>query len=187
MTDTKAQPGRGWKSLYRDFYDSFLDASPLEPWVAGVRKIGPWQWGTRKFDAMEHYMFRDDFIESLVGEPALTPRFMISHAGHGINSYSINVHIVTESAIVYTQAGWGGVYDDSERASREVNDMIESVAAFLEHSERTHTAPEVRNVLIMSNFRGVRVAGTCVPGTMSQDEIETWFIENKCEAPGWFW
>jgi hypothetical protein len=187
MADTKAPPGRGWKSLYRDFYDSFLDASPLEPWVAGVRKIGPWQWGTRKFDAMEHYMFRDDFIESLVGEPALTPRFMISHAGHGTNSYSINVHIVTESAIVFTQAWWGGIYGDGERASREVNDMIESVAAFLEHSERTHTAPEVRNVLIMSNFRGVHVAGTCVPGTKSQDEIETWFIENKCEAPGWFW
>ena len=91
MTDTKAQPGRGWKSLYRDFYDSFLDASPLEPWVAGVRKIGPWQWGTRTFDAMEHYMFRDDFIESLVGEPALTPRFMISHAGHGINYSNIRL------------------------------------------------------------------------------------------------
>ena len=186
MADTKAPPGRGWKSLYRDFYDSFLDASPLEPWVAGVRKIGPWQWGTRKFDAMEHYMFRDDFIESLVGEPALTPRFMISHAGHGTNSYSINVHIVTESAIVFTQAWWGGIYGDGERASREVNDMIESVAAFLEHSERTHTAPEVRNVLIMSNFRGVRIAGTCAPGTMSQDEIETWLNNNKCEAPGWF-
>ena len=187
MTDTKAQPGRGWKSLDRDFYDSFLDASPLEPWVAGVRKIGTWQWGTRTFDAMEHYMFRDDFIESLVGEPALTPRFMISHAGHGINSYSINVHVVTESAIVFTQASWGGIYDDSERASREVNDMIESVAAFLEHSERIHTAPEVRNVLIMSNFRGVHVAGTCAPGTMSQEEIEAWFNKNECEAPGWFW
>ena len=187
MTDTKAQPGRGWKSLYRDFYDSFLDASPLEPWVAGVRKIGPWQWGTRTFDAMEHYMFRDDFIESLLREPALTPRFMISHAGHGMNSYSINVHVVTESAIVFTQASWGGIYDDSERASREVNDMINSVATFLEHSERIHTAPEVRNVLIMSNFRGVHVAGTCVPGAMSQDEIETWLNNNKCEAPGWFW
>jgi len=186
MTDTKAQPGRGWKSLYRDFYDSFLDASPLEPWVAGVRKIGPWQWGTRKFDAMEHYLFEDDFIESLLSEPALTPRFMISHAGHGTNSYSINVHVVTESAIAFTQAWWGGIYGDGERASREVNDMIESVAAFLEHSERIHTAPEVRNVLIMSNFRGVHVAGTCVPGAMSQDEIETWFIKNKCEAPGWF-
>jgi len=186
MTDTKAQPGRGWNSLYRHFADSFLDASPLEPWVAGVRKIGPWQWGTRKFDAMEHYLFYPDFIDSLLGDPALTPRFMISHAGHGISSYSINVHVVTESAIVLTQAGWGGIYDDSERASREVNDMIESVAAFLEHSERTHTAPEVRNVLIMSNFRGVHVAGTCVPGAMSQDEIEAWFIENKCEAPGWF-
>ncbi len=187
MADTKAQPGRGWKSLYRDFADSFLDASPLEPWVAGVRKIGPWQWGTRTFDAMEHYLFYPDFIESLLSEPALTPRFMISHAGHGINSYSINVHIVTDSAIVFTQAAWGGVFSSESRDDENVNDMIESVAAFLEHSKRIHTAPEVRNVLIMSNFRGVHVAGACVPGTMGQDEIETWFIENKCEAPSWFW
>jgi len=187
MTDTKALPGRGWKSLYRDFYDSFLDASPLEPWVAGVRKIGPWQWGTRKFDAMEHYMFRDDFIESLVGEPALTPRFMISHAGHGINSYSINVHVVTASAIVFTQAGWGGAFSSESRDAEEVNAMMESVAAFLEHSERIPPAPEERHVLIMSNFRGVRIAGTCAPGTMSQDEIEAWFNKNECEAPGWFW
>ena len=187
MTDTKTPRINGWASLVGDFADGGLNATPLRQWSKGVRKLEPWQWGTRRFDAMDHYLFRDDFIESLLSEPALTPRFMISHAGHGINSYSINVHIVTESAIVYTQAGWGGVYHDSERASREVNDMIESVAAFLKHSEPIHTAPEVRNVLIMSNFRGVHVAGTCVPGAMSQDEIETWFIKNKCEAPGWFW
>jgi hypothetical protein len=186
MADTKAQPGRGWKSLYRDFYDSFLDASPLEPWVAGVRKIGPWQWGTRKFDAMEHYLFYPDFIESLLRESALTPRFMVSHAGHGMNSYSINVHIVTESAIVFTQAAWGGAFSSASRDAEEVNAMMESVAAFLEHSERIPPAPRERHVLIMSNFRGVRIAGTCVPETKSQDEIETWFIENKCEAPGWF-
>ena len=187
MTDTKVERVNGWDSLVGDFADGGLNATPLRPWSKGVRKIGPWQWGTRRFDAMKHYLFRDDFIESLLREPALTPRFMISHAGHGTNSYSINVHVVTESVIVFTQAWWGGIYGDGERASREVNDMIESVAAFLKHSERIHTAPEVRNVLIMSNFRGVHVAGTCVPGTMSQDEIETWFNKNECEAPGLFW
>jgi hypothetical protein len=111
---------------------------------------------------------------------------MISHAGHGINSYSINVHVVTESAIVFTQAGWGGIYMDPDRANCEVNDMIVSVAEFLDFSQRIPLAANERNVMLMSNFRGVHVAGTCVPGAMSQDEIETWFIKNKCEAPGWF-
>jgi len=187
MADTKVERVNGWDSLVGDFADSGLNATPLRPWSKGIRKLEPWQWGTRKFDAMEHYLFREDFIESLLSEPALTPRFMISHAGHGINSYSINVHIVTESAIVFTQAGWGGAFSSESRDAEEVNAMMESVAAFLEHSERIPPAPEERHVLIMSNFRGVRIAGTCAPGTMSQDEIEAWFNKNECEAPGWFW
>ena len=187
MTDTKAARVNGWDSLVGDFADGGLNATPLRPWSKGIRKLEDWQWGTRTFDPGAHYGFKTEFIDSLLTAPILKPRFMVSHAGHRMNSYSINVHIVTESAIVFTQAGWGGIYHDSERASREVNHMIESVAAFLEHSERIPPAPEERHVLIMSNFRGVHVAGTCVPGTKSQDEIETWFIENKCEAPGWFW
>ena len=187
MTDTKVERVNGWDSLVGDFADGGLNATPLRQWSKGVRKLEPWQWGTRRFDAMDHYLFRDDFIESLLREPALTPRFMISHAGHGMNSYSINVHVVTESAIVFTQAGWGGAFSSESRDAEEVNAMMESVAAFLEHSELIPPAPEERHVLIMSNYRGVRIAGTCVPGTMGQDEIETWFIKNKCEAPGWFW
>jgi hypothetical protein len=187
MADTKVERVNGWDSLVGDFAHGGLNATPLRPWSKGVRRLDAWHWGTHTFDAMEHYLFRPRFIYPLLTAPVLKPCFMISHAGHGMNSYSINVHIVTESAIVFTQAGWGGIYHDSERASREVNHMIESVAAFLEHSERIPPAPGERHVLIMSNFRGVHVAGTCVPGAMSQEEIETWFIKNKCEAPGWFW
>jgi hypothetical protein len=187
MADTKAPRVNGWDSLVGDFADGGLNATPLRKWSKGVRKFEDWQWGTRTFDPGAHYGFLPGFIYPLLTAPVLKPRFMVSHAGHGMNSYSINVHIVTESAIVFTQAAWGGVFSSGSRDAEQVNDMMESVAAFLEHSERIPPAPEERHVLIMSNFRGVHVAGTCAPGTMSQDEIEAWFNKNECEAPGWFW
>lgn len=44
----------------------------------------------------------------------------VSHAGHGVNSYGLNVYIVTDDIAVFVQHGWGGVYADPAKEHAEI-------------------------------------------------------------------
>jgi hypothetical protein len=54
------------------------------------------------------YMFGEYIEEAIAGETA--DYVAISHAGHGINSYGLNYHLVYRQVALFTQDGWGGGY-----------------------------------------------------------------------------
>jgi hypothetical protein len=85
---------------------------PLPPipdrFVKNLRRIEPWCYATRQIDPMGMYFFDDYIWEAVAGK---TPDYLaFSHAGHGINSYALNYHLVDGPLLLIVQAGWGGAY-----------------------------------------------------------------------------
>ena len=55
---------------------------------------------------MAMYMFEDYISEALIGT---APDYVaFCHAGHGMNSYAINYHLVDGPLALFVQAPWGG-------------------------------------------------------------------------------
>lgn len=71
-----------------------------------LRLLGPWCWGTR--DIVPGYMYKFDVYAIEAVTSHLEDYVAISHAGHGVNSYSINYHLVTGPLVIFAQALWGG-------------------------------------------------------------------------------
>jgi hypothetical protein len=104
--------------------------SALRP---SVRKLGDWVFATREVDPMAMYLFRDP--AAMVTD---TPDFVaVSHAGHGVNSYSINYQLRYGPVAVCAQVAWGGVYSDPETTAADVRQMFDHCARLIAAVEAT--------------------------------------------------
>jgi hypothetical protein len=46
---------------------------------------------------------------------------LLSHDGHGINSYALHFYLVLHPLMLFLQVAWGGAYMDKEETTAEVN------------------------------------------------------------------
>jgi hypothetical protein len=96
-------------------------------------------------------------VASLVDEvlqEALEDYVAVSHAGHGINSYSINYALVSGPLTLFLQTGWGGGYMDADRSAANVREMFAGADALI---DALNSFPEMpgRLVVVSSDFGGV--------------------------------
>jgi hypothetical protein len=49
---------------------------------------------------------------------------VLSHSGHGVNSYAIQYYLVQGCLCMFLHLGWGGVYMDAEAAVAEIRDCF---------------------------------------------------------------
>jgi hypothetical protein len=103
------------------FQDAGL-AFPAIPGELAVRltELGPWLFSTRPLDAspydLEHFLFEKprqggDYV-------------VLSHSGHGVNSYAIHYYLVRGYLRMFLQLGWGGVYMDDEAAAGNIRNCF---------------------------------------------------------------
>jgi hypothetical protein len=76
----------------------------------------------------------------------------VSHAGHGINSYGLNLYLVTGPVGVFVQHLWGGHYDDPQRSNAEVTRTYVLLRELLAALKEPAPQP-ARYVLQYSDFR----------------------------------
>jgi hypothetical protein len=119
----KASPG--WVDLCMTFGDAGLSVPPI-PKSHQERLIaqGKWFWSTRA-DINSFDMYRFRYAKEILTGP-VDEYSAVSHSGHGVNSYSINVSIVQGPLAVVFQHSWGGVYN------RPVMEFARLAACFLE-------------------------------------------------------
>ena len=55
---------------------------------------------------------------------------MLSHSGHGVNSYAIHYYLVQRPLRMFLQLGWGGVYDDAKEDAAKI--QIQTIASGLD-------------------------------------------------------
>ena len=92
-----------------------------EELAARLNEQGEWLFSTREIEmspySVQHYVSEIDatHVEDYV---------VLSHSGHGVNSYALQYYIVRGSLGMFLHLGWGGVYMEAEKAAADVRDCF---------------------------------------------------------------
>lgn len=136
---TRAQPGD-------------LGDLPLAADGRLIFRFGPWHWGTRYIDAFEMYMFHPNRVaHDLVEHGAF---FALSHAGHGWNSYGLNLVACSGPIAVYVQHIYGGTFTNPVRDLISINATYSRLHILFGADEPQQQTEDLRWLLVYSNFRG---------------------------------
>jgi hypothetical protein len=181
-------PASGYDDLVRTFREWEL-ATPPVPAELRPRLRRPDDlplWTTRDIDPMEMY-----FLRTYPGEVFQGPvddYLAVSHAGHGINSYGLNVHLVLGPLAVFAQDGFGGVYMDAARCREEIAATMEGLGRLLDRlptpREGVPGIDRSRIVLLWSGFRG-NCECTVVGRVAADGEPVPWEHRGPFSGMGW--
>lgn len=99
----------GVQEAQRAFSEAGLLLPPIpQRFASELRTTTTWCFSTRTIDPMAMYMFDRYLWEALTGR---APDYLaFSHAGHGINSYALNYHLIDGPLVLIVQAPYGGAY-----------------------------------------------------------------------------
>lgn len=151
--------------------ENFVESKGLEvPFVAThlalrLVKFHDWHWATQPTPIpMQDYSLGDT-VEYLKGP--VHDQYSFSHAGHGINSYSLNFRHVSGDLAMIVQSGWGGVYGDSEQDTASWNDLVLRITTLLSSTATvSHDLRARKYLLVSSRFR-------------MENEVELWKREGS--------
>ncbi|GAA3453387.1 hypothetical protein GCM10018962_52200 [Dactylosporangium matsuzakiense] len=148
--------GSPYAEMTTAFTSSRLPVPPVpEPLRPQLRTVRDWCWSTRDIDAFAMYMFDRDFLSAVLS--GSVPDYVaVSHAGHGVNSYAVNYHLVCGPLAVIMQVGWGGIYTDNAAASQRLGEYWRRCMAL--HA-RGADASGGRILCVFSHLRGISACG----------------------------
>jgi hypothetical protein len=138
------------------FQGAGLEAPPIPArFRESLREFDNWLFGTRQLDRMGMYFVRP-YLEEVVGK-RLDDYVAVSHAGHGVNSYSINYHLLYGPIGVFAQTAWGGGYMDNEKQAGALRDQFGRCHALIRSAdlvaESGRLSESGRLVVVESDFR----------------------------------
>lgn len=166
---------------------------PRRLWAAVIEQE-EWQWATQPLPrGMSDYLL--DSLDYLRGP--VPDQLAISHAGHGVNSYSLNARLACGPLAALVQVGWGGVYD-GPAADDEWNQAMGALSEVLQVIGVDYQPGyQQRQVLLAcSGFRHLGEAGPIrveileddawqvVPEVSTWDEVIDW-LRSPVAAGGW--
>ena len=97
------------KTLFRD--EGLVFPAIPDELAAELKEQSRWLFSTRKIDIspynLDHYVDEVDGID-------VEDYAVLSHSGHGANSYAIQYYLVHGSLRMFLHLGWGGVYSDAD-------------------------------------------------------------------------
>lgn len=125
-------------------------ACPPFPDTAVVNYYGPWSWGSTCLNPFIQYMFDIELVAKRLADHG--PAYLLSHAGHGVNSYGLNLLTTSGPVAAFVQHGYGGAYADP------VSDLVEINSTYARLHVLLETVGEVdeplRWLMVYSQFRG---------------------------------
>jgi len=76
-----------------------------------ITEFGFWNWATQPFPTRWQDYSLNESVEYLKGP--IPDQYSLNHAGHGVNSYSLNFRHALGNLAIFAQCGYGGAYMDS--------------------------------------------------------------------------
>lgn len=121
--------------------------------IDDVQTYGPWSWGSRFVPPNVLYMFEEEIIARQLIDHG--PMFAMAHAGHGLNSYGLNLVTTSPSGAVaaYVQHGYGGVYANPVADLIRINATYSRLRVLWQATEES-PSEHLRWLLVYSQFRG---------------------------------
>lgn len=80
---------------------------------------------------------------------------VLSHDGHGVNSYAIQYYLVTGPLRMFLHLGWGGAYMDHDREASKIRTCFALADAIVSEVKTTEKlAPGERLTIVGADFYG---------------------------------
>lgn len=89
----------------------------------------------------------------------LSDYVLLTHAGHGVNSYAIHYYVIRGPLRLFLQLAWGGIYEDQRKTTVAVNQCFKLADRLLELVEtkgHRNLLPNDRMLIAASDFYGWR-------------------------------
>jgi hypothetical protein len=173
----------GFEAARRTFERAGMQLPPIpDRFVPGLQEIGEWCFSTCPISPMLMYFFDRYLYEALTG--TLQDHVAISHAGHGMNSYALNYHVVDGPLILMIQASYGGAYDNPEADKRYMKAQFKRCAALIAavDSAKAHgLVGPGRLAVFESGLRGSAAWGWLSKPLSDQDAASSWLREHQIE------
>jgi hypothetical protein len=115
--------------------------------------FGGFDFGTQPLPSpIEDYLFLD-ILDYLRGP--IPDQFVLNHAGHGVNSYSLNFRYALGDLAILMQVGYGGGYMNNKKAAEHWNDCVNHIGdlMFLNPDNRREGLWKRKYLLVYSSFR----------------------------------
>ena len=116
-----------------------------------IHTYGAWSWGSLYVSPQLMYMFDVAVVARLLLDHG--GFFALSHAGHGFNSYGLNLVTSQGPIAAFVQHGYGGAFMDPVAALISINTTYSKLHVLLEALDETPVT-EPRWLLAYSTFRG---------------------------------
>ena len=131
--------------------ESGIAVPPLATGGSGIYAYGAWSWGSNFVSPLDMYMFDLEIIARRFIDHGHF--FALNHAGHGVNSYGLNLAIAKGPVAAFVQHGYGGVYMDPVRSLIAINSTYSRLHVLMGaiEGERIETP---RWLIVGSTFRG---------------------------------
>ena len=92
-----------------------------EKLAAQLKERGRWLFSTRPIE-MSPYNLRH-YVHEVEGSQ-VNDYAVLSHSGHGVNSYAIQYYLVQSALHLFLHLGWGGVYRDATAAAATIRNCF---------------------------------------------------------------
>ena len=89
--------------------------------AARLKELDKWLFSTRELQ-MDPYNLQHYVRE--VNKTHVEDYAVLSHSGHGVNSYAIQYYVVYGALRMFLHLGWGGVYMDARKARDQIRDCF---------------------------------------------------------------
>jgi hypothetical protein len=110
-----------------------------------------WVWGSRDVPPIDMYMFDVDLIVRTLRDDG--PFFALNHAGHGANSYGLNLVTAAGPMAVYVQHPYGGFYSDPLANLIAINTTYSRLHVLFQAAQSQEDLP-LKWLLVYSRLRG---------------------------------
>ena len=115
-----------------------------------------WFWGSVEIPTGGLYMFDWHDVAAVMADQG--PFFALSHEGHGVNSYGLNLVTYGGELAVFCQHSFGGMYDSALKTRLSINSAYTYLHVLLGLKQETRS-PEPpgrpKALLVYSDFRNV--------------------------------
>lgn len=173
---------------FHEFFSEFGIETPIITrfFEEEITHFGYWHWATQPFpDRLQDYLMES--VDYLKGP--IPNQYSINHAGHGINSYSLNFRCAIGNIAILAQVGWGGAYMDTQEQSDRWDYVVQILnTILLENSSWETDEIFVRKYLILSSdfrlehpqlWKNENGTWTLVEDIESLEEITQYLSENN--------
>jgi hypothetical protein len=116
------------------------------------RHDSSWLFSTRELE-MSPYNLQHYVHEAESGP--VNDYVIVSHSGHGVNSYAIQYYLVRGSLHMFLHLGWGGAYGNAEKDAakiRECFSLADRVVSASEHRTKFQLGEHL--IIVSSDFCG---------------------------------